>query len=85
MSDFEHFAAFFGNLTRWCRRHNGSWDPLSTRCSCGVALLDDGTLRHPDNDVAMSGAVETRSVYPAIAARALARYYAPRHAREETT
>ncbi|MDT8837902.1 hypothetical protein ParKJ_10805 [Paraburkholderia fungorum] len=26
MSDFEQFAAFFGNLIDPCRCHNGLWD-----------------------------------------------------------
>ncbi|MDE1008357.1 MAG: hypothetical protein OSB38_22055 [Paraburkholderia fungorum] len=26
MSDFEQFAAFFGNLIDPCRCHNGPWD-----------------------------------------------------------
>ncbi|MFM0294801.1 MULTISPECIES: hypothetical protein [Paraburkholderia] len=77
MSDFEHFAAFFGNLIGKCRRHNGSWDRPPERSTPGVELHGGGTLRHPDKDAAGSGAVNAWGVRPTIAAPALARYYAP--------
>ena len=58
MSDFEHFAAFFGNLYGLCHCHNGFWDLSSEPSARAVARLGAGTLRHPDNNVAASGAGE---------------------------
>lgn len=59
MSDFEHFAAFFGNLIDLYRRHNGFWGAPSERSTPAVERLADGTLRHPDNDIAACGAAQT--------------------------
>ncbi|MFM0648831.1 hypothetical protein PQR14_31320 [Paraburkholderia bryophila] len=36
MSDFEHFAAFFGNLIDPSRRHNEAWGRLAERIAGGV-------------------------------------------------
>jgi hypothetical protein len=36
MSDFEHFAAVFGNLVDPCRRHNEPWGRLAERIADSV-------------------------------------------------
>ncbi|MBK5047986.1 hypothetical protein [Paraburkholderia domus] len=45
MSDFEHFAALFGNLIDSCRCHNESWDLPSEQfaAACGAAWKSHGS------------------------------------------
>ncbi|MBK3838238.1 hypothetical protein M0D68_22690 [Paraburkholderia sp. SEWSISQ10-3 4] len=45
MSDFEHFAAFFGNLMDTCHCHNGPWDLPSEpfAAECGAAGTPHGS------------------------------------------